>query len=72
MNKVKKSFTGRPGDLFFCDALDRKQTIFECWPCATENLLEFWFHQNFYKLNDIDLSRETNVTISHQINFKEK
>ena len=29
LNKVKKSFTSRPGDLFFCDAGDRKQTIFK-------------------------------------------
>ena len=29
LNKIKKKcFTGRPGDLFFCDAGDRKRKIF--------------------------------------------
>ena len=39
---------------------------------TTENLLEFLYHQNRYKLINIDLSRQTNTSISQQINFEEK
>ena len=39
---------------------------------TTENLLEFLYHQNRYKLIKIDLSRQTNTSISQQINFEEK
>ena len=35
----------------------------------TENLLHFLYHQNYYKLNGIDLSKETNTSISQQISF---
>ena len=38
----------------------------------TENLLDFLYHQNYYKLIDIDLSRQTNASLSQQINFTEK
>ena len=33
------------------------------------NLLDFSYHQNYYKLIDIDLSRQTNANIPLQINF---
>ena len=36
---------------------------------TTENLLDFSYHQNYYKLISIDLSRQTNTSISQQINF---
>ena len=36
---------------------------------TTENLLDFSYHQNYYKLNGIDLLRETNTNIPQQINF---
>ena len=38
----------------------------------TENLLDFLCHQNYYKLIGIDLSRQTNASLSQQINFTEK
>ena len=36
------------------------------------NLLDFSYHQNYYKLIGIDLSRRTNTCISQQINFTGK
>ena len=38
----------------------------------TENLLDFLYHQNYYKLIGIDLSRQTNASLSQQINFTKK
>ena len=35
----------------------------------TGNLLDYWYHQNYYRLIDIDLSRQTNTNIPQQINF---
>ena len=39
---------------------------------TTGNLLCFSYYQNYYKLIGIDLSRQTNTSISQQINFVEK
>ena len=39
---------------------------------TTRNLLNYLYHQNYYKLIGIDLSRQTNTTIPHQTNFTEK
>ena len=39
---------------------------------TTGNLLDYVYHQNYYKLIDIDLSRQTNKNIPQQINFTEK
>ena len=36
---------------------------------TTKNLLDFSYHQNYYKLIGIDLLRETNTNIPQQINF---
>ena len=36
------------------------------------NLLDFSYHQNYHKLIGIDLSIQTNTTISQQINFTGK
>ena len=36
---------------------------------TTGNLLDFSYHQNYYKIIGIDLSRQTNTSISQQINF---
>ena len=33
------------------------------------NLLDYLHHQKYYKLIGIDLSRQTNTSISQQINF---
>ena len=39
--------------------------------CATRNSLDYSYHQNYYKLIGIDLSRQTNTTIGQHINLKE-
>ena len=39
---------------------------------STGNLLDYLYHQKYYKLIGIDLSRQTNTSISQQINFVEK
>ena len=39
---------------------------------TTGNLLDYLYHQNYYKLIDIDLSRRTNTNISQQISFTGK
>ena len=39
---------------------------------ATGNLLDYLYHQKYYKLIDIDLSRQKNTTVSQQINFTGK
>ena len=36
------------------------------------NLLDYSYHQNYYKFIDIDLSRQTNATIFQEINFTGK
>ena len=35
----------------------------------TGNLLDYLYHQNYYKLIGIDLSRQINMTIPQQVNF---
>ena len=39
---------------------------------TTGNLLDYLYHQKYYKLIGIDLSRQTNTSIHQQINFTEK
>ena len=39
---------------------------------TTGNLLDYPYHQNYYKLISIDLSRQTNTTFPQQINFAGK
>ena len=39
---------------------------------TTGNLLDYLYHQKYYKLIGIDFSRQTNVSIPQQINFVEK
>ena len=36
---------------------------------TTGNLLDYLYHQHYYKLIGIDLSRQTNTNIPQQINF---
>ena len=36
---------------------------------TTGNLLDYMYHQKYYKLIGTDLSRQTNTSISQQINF---
>ena len=39
---------------------------------TTGNLLDFSFHQNYYKFIGIDLSKQINTSIPQQINFTGK
>ena len=39
---------------------------------TTESLLDYLYHQRYYKLVGIDLSRQTNTSIPQQINFPGK
>ena len=39
---------------------------------TTRNLLDFSYHQNYYELIGVDLSRQTNKNIPQQINFTRK
>ena len=39
---------------------------------TTVNLSDYLYHQKYYKVIGIDLSRQTNTIISQQINFKKK
>ena len=39
---------------------------------TTGNLLDYSYHQNYYKLIGIDLSRQTYMSVPQQINFVEK
>ena len=39
---------------------------------SKRNLLDYLYHQKYYKLIGIDLSRQTNTPILQQINFTEK
>ena len=36
---------------------------------TTGNLLDYLYHQNYYKLIGIDLSRPANTSIPQQVNF---
>ena len=40
--------------------------------CTTGNLLDFSYHQNYYKLIGMDSSRQTKTNIPQQINFRGK
>ena len=39
---------------------------------TTENLLDYLYHQKYDKLIDLDLSRQTNTSISQKTNFVRK
>ena len=40
--------------------------------CLTRNLLNYSYHQNYYKVIGIDLLRQTNTSIPQQMNFAGK
>ena len=40
--------------------------------CLTRNLLNYSYHQNYYKVIGIDLLRHTNTSIPQQMNFAGK
>ena len=39
---------------------------------TTRNLLDYLYHQSYYKLIGVDLSRQANISIPQQINFAVK
>ena len=39
---------------------------------TTRNLLDYLYHQSYYKLIGVDLSRQANISIPQQINFTVK
>ena len=60
---------------FFDQPVKNKQEAYEKLTYddyITGNLLDFSYHQNYYKLIGIDLSRQTNTNISQWTNFSEK
>ena len=64
---------------FFDQPVKNKQEMYEklveMWrnnDYTTGNLLDYSYHQNYYKLIGIDLSRQTNTTLSQQITFTRK
>ena len=60
---------------FFDQPVKNKQEAYEKLTYddyITGNLLDFSYHQNYYKLIGIDLSRQTNTNTSQWINFSEK
>ena len=40
--------------------------------CLTRKLLNYSYHQNYYKVIGIDLLRQTNTSIPQQMNFAGK
>ena len=64
---------------FFDDLVENKQEAYETLiemsrsdDYTTGNLLDYLYHQKYYKPIDIDLSRQTNISVPQQINFLRK
>ena len=64
---------------FFYQPVKNKQEAYEKLvkvlkndDCIAGNLLDLLYHQKYYKLIGIDLSRQTNTSIPQQINFTGK
>ena len=64
---------------FFDEPVKYKQGVYEKLvemsrnnDYTTGNLLDYLYHQNYYKLIDIDLSRQANASIPQQMTFVEK
>ena len=54
------------------DAYEKRQEMSRNNDYTTGNLLDYLFHQKYYKLIVIDLLRQTNTSIPQQINFTGK
>ena len=74
-----KDFNALIDKPFFDQPLKNKQEAYEKLiemsridHCTTGNLLDVSYHQNYYKLISIDLSRQTNANIPQQVNFTGK
>ena len=62
---------------FFDESVKNKKCTKNLLKCqdddyTTGNLLDYLYHQKYYKLIGIDLSRQPNMTVSQQISFIEK
>ena len=64
---------------FFDQPLKKKQKAHEKFietlrnnDYTTGNFLDYLYHQKYYKLIGIDLSKQANTSIPHQINFTGK
>ena len=64
---------------FFDQPIKRKQVAYKKlvemsrnYAYTRGNLLDYLYHQKYYKLVGIDLSRQANMTIPQQINFTGK
>ena len=64
---------------FFVHSVKNKQEVYEKLvemlknnDHTTGNLLDYLYHQNYYKLTGINLSRQKNTSIPQQINFAGK
>ena len=65
--------------LFFDQRVKNKQEVYEKLvkmsknnDCTTGNLLDYLYHQNYHKVIDMYLSRQTNTAIPQRINFTGK
>ena len=62
---------------YFDEPVKNKQEAYENFDISrnniytTEKVLDYLYHQKYYKLIGIDLSRETNTSIPQHINFWE-
>ena len=54
------------------EAYEKHSVISKNDEYTTGNLLDYPYHQNYYKLISINLSRQTNTTFPQQINFAGK
>ena len=54
------------------EAYEKLQEISRNNGYTTGNLLYYLYHQNYYQLIGIDLSKQINMSITQQINFKGK
>ena len=74
-----KDFSALIGNKPIFDQLVEKQEVHEKLAemsrnndYTTRNLLDYSYHQNYYKFIGIDLSKQTNTFIHQQINFTGK
>ena len=79
INSFNEYYMPLIGNIPFFDQAVKKEQVYEKLvemsrnnDYITQSFLDYMYHQNCYKLIDIDLSRQTNTTVSQQINFTGK
>ena len=77
--EIKDSNAWIDNKLLFDQPVKNKQEAYEKiikmsrnYDCTRGNLLDFSYHQKYYKLIHIELSRQKNISIPQQINFTGK